>query len=94
MRIVGVSFNKPARNLAWSTSQAFPFELWSDEARDLAVHYGAATSRKAFAPSRITVLLDASGALLLRYDDVNVGTHPADVLEDCRALFGAPPPTP
>jgi peroxiredoxin len=94
VRIVGVSFNKPARNLAWSQSQAFPFELWSDEARDLALYYGAATSRKAFAPSRITVLLDGTGTLLLRYDDVSVGTHPGDVLEDCRALFGTPPATP
>ena len=91
MRIVGVSFNKPKKNLSWAASQSFPFELWSDDARDLALYYGAATSRKAFAPSRITVLLDARGDLLLRYDDVSVGTHPADVLEDCRVLFGTPP---
>jgi len=91
VRIVGVSFNRPAKNLAWSTSQAFPYELWSDEARDLALYYGAASGRRTFAPSRITVLLDARGDLLLRYDDVSVGTHPADVLEDCRALFGTPP---
>ena len=32
---------------------------------------------------------DAEGRLLLRYDDgIQVGTHPAEVLEDCRELFG------
>jgi len=35
------------------------------------------------------VILDAEGREILRYDDVSAGTHPADVLEDCRALFGA-----
>lgn len=94
MRVVGVSFNKIEKNRAWASSQSFPFELWSDRNRELALHYGAASSPRAFAPSRITVLLDASGALLLRYDKVDVGTHPGDVLEDCRALLGPAPSTP
>lgn len=35
------------------------------------------------------MLLDADGNLLLTYTEaIDVGTHPEDVLEDCRALFG------
>ncbi len=35
------------------------------------------------------MLLDADGALVLEYTEaINVGTHPAKVLEDCVALFG------
>jgi len=37
------------------------------------------------------VILDARGREVMRYDDVSVGTHPAEVLEDCRALFAAQP---
>jgi len=37
----------------------------------------------------VTVLLDANGDLLLGYfDNLAVGTHPAQVLEDCEAIWG------
>jgi hypothetical protein len=36
------------------------------------------------------VLLDANGELLLSYtEDIVVGTHPGQVLEDCEKIFGA-----
>jgi hypothetical protein len=35
------------------------------------------------------MLLGAEGNLRLEYrDNVQVGTHPAQVLEDCQAIFG------
>lgn len=35
------------------------------------------------------MLLGADGALLLEYtEDISVGTHPAQVLDDCTILFG------
>ena len=35
------------------------------------------------------MLLDADGNLLLSYtENINVGTHPGIVLEDCQAIFG------
>ena len=39
-------------------------------------------------PRRVTRVLDAEGRVVLSYDDVKVGTHPEEVLQDCRALFG------
>jgi peroxiredoxin len=88
---VGVSFNKPEKNAPWAQAEGFQFPLWSDEDKALALHYGAVRSRLSPVPGRITVVLDAQGQLVLRYDDVDVGAHPADVLEDCEALFGATP---
>jgi len=55
----------------------------------LALTYGAATSTGQPYASRITVLLGADTDLTLEYlDDIEVGTHPDQVLEDCRLLFG------
>jgi peroxiredoxin len=89
--IVAVSFNKPEKNAEWAAHEGFQFPLWTDEGKALALHYGAVSSRIAPLPGRITVVLDDEGRVVLRYDDVDVGTHPADVLEDCQALFGASP---
>ncbi len=74
----------------WVAQEAFQYDVWTDsDARTLAVHYGAADSSSALFPSRVTMLLDRNGDLLLEYvDDVRVGTHPDQVLEDCQALFG------
>lgn len=42
-------------------------------------------------PRRVTKVLDKDGTLVLEYiSDVDVGTHPEAVLEDCRRLFPAP----
>ncbi len=90
MGIVGVSFNKPEKNRDWSEHEKFQFPLWSDEDKDLALHYGAVSTRLSPVPGRITVILDAEGTQVLRYDSVDVGAHPAEVLEDCERLFGSP----
>ena len=78
-------------NHAWSVEEGFGFELWTDDDKDLALYYGAISDTSAAAPSRITVLLDATGTLALEYTDgISVGTHPKDVLQDCETLFGTP----
>ena len=69
--------------------QEYLYEVWTDEDRELAMHYGAASSSSAFIPDRITVLLDANGDLLLEYlDGTSAGSHPQEVLDDCELLFG------
>ena len=88
MNIVGVSFNKPEKNDSWSKNQEFQYEVWSDVERDLAMKLGAASKPDQGAPRRITRVLDAEGRVVLAYDKVKVGSHPEEVLEDCRALFG------
>lgn len=85
---MGVSFDTPAENQAWAEREGFAFELWSDDNKDLALAYGAVTSRVSAFPARLTRILDAEGVLLVEYDEVAVGTHPAQVLEDCELLFG------
>jgi peroxiredoxin len=89
VQIVGVSFDSPAVNQGWAEDEGFGFELWTDgPERTLALTYGAARSASAAVPIRRTVLLGADGELLLEYTVTNLGTHPAQVLEDCEALFG------
>lgn len=63
--------------------------MWTDDDRTLALTYGAVSSASASLPSRVTVLLDADGSLLLEYKgNLSFGEHPADVLADCEQLFG------
>jgi peroxiredoxin len=84
-----VSFDSPAENHAWRLEEDFGFELWTDDDRTLALTYGAAETARDAAADRITVILDPLGTLVLEYrSDIDVGTHPERVLEDCRVLFG------
>jgi peroxiredoxin len=88
--IIGASFDPPEENLAWAQEEAFAYDLWSDLSRELGLYYGATDDPTDTTAARITVLLDAEGAVLLEYDvGIGFGTHPADVLSDCQALFGA-----
>jgi peroxiredoxin len=89
VRIVGVSFDSPAANLAWAQAEGFPYELWSDESRELAEYYSAVRSPTQGFCDRVTKLLDCEGVLQLEYvSGISVGAHPAEVLADCEALFG------
>jgi len=80
-----VSFDQPAANQSWAEAQSFLFELWSDDNKTLAQYYGAGTGTYA---NRVTKLLDDEGVLILEYNTVSAGSHPADVLSDCQAIFG------
>lgn len=89
VQIVGVGFNPPDEMQAWAEHEGFTYELWTDTDRTLALTYGAAKREEQPSPSRITMLLDAEGRLLLEYTGaIDTGTHPKDVLADCEALFG------
>jgi len=68
-------------------NQGFAYEVWSDTGRELAMQLGAADDVEQGSPRRVTALLDAQGRVVAFYEDVNVGTHPEDVLEDCKRLF-------
>jgi len=88
VKIVGASFNKPEKNASWAKNQGFAYEVWSDVERELALILGAASKPNQATPKRVTRVLDAQGRVVLSYDDVSVGTHPEQVLEDCRKTFG------
>jgi peroxiredoxin len=87
--IVGVGLDDPDVNAEWAAEEGFPFELWRDDDATLGVTYGALTSTTDRSVSRITVILDESGTLVLEYlEDIQVGAHPGEVLDDCSLLFG------
>lgn len=88
MSIIGVSFDDPEDNQSWAQDQGYAYELWTDNNRDLALHYGAATSSTQSMASRITVLLDADGVWRAVYAPASVTSNAQDVLEDCQILFG------
>ena len=88
VQIVGVGFQEPDVNAAWAEAEGFQYEIWTDTNRELGIYYGAASSPSSNFPNRITRLLDENGSLLLEYNDVNFGTNPRLVLEDCQLLFG------
>lgn len=86
---MGVGLDDPEANLAWAEEEAFLYELWTDDDKVLGVTYGALEGERDNSVDRVTMLLDAEGDLILTYTEaINVGTHPADVLEDCEAIFG------
>ena len=86
--IFGGGFNGPAATAPWVEAQEYEFDIWTDDDRTLAEHYGAASPGALF-PSRRTVLLDADGMLLATYDPgFSIAGHPQAVLDDCIALFG------
>lgn len=80
-----MSFNKVERNRKWSENQAFGFEVWSDQQRELAQQLGAADTSTQGSPKRVTRVLDGEGRVVLAYDEVQVGAHPQAVLEDVQA---------
>ncbi len=89
MQIVGVSFDKASKLQEWAEDEGFQYELWQDDDKSLAVHYGAADSTSAFWADRVSVLLDKNGEVLLEYkDNLSTGSHPQQVLDDCTILFG------
>lgn len=83
-----MGLDTPEENLAWAEEEGFPYELWTDEDKTLGTTYGALTGERDSSVDRVTMVLDADGVLVLQYlDDIVVGAHPGEVLEDCRALF-------
>ena len=79
----------PQENAAWVAEEGFQFEVWTDDSTALSAHYDALNGQFNL---RKTFLLNADGTVALEYTNVNstLGTHPADVLNDCQLLFGTP----
>ena len=92
MTIIGVSFDTVVKNAAFKKSDNFQFELWSDLGRELALYYGAATTKTQGAADRITVILDPEARAVVQYGSFLVNTtlsaHPQNGLDDCKALQG------
>lgn len=86
-----MSFDKPAKNAQFKAADKFEFPLWTDAKRELALAWGAADSPSQLFADRVTVLLDPAGTRILHYNVVfNIASHPQEVLDDCKAILGAP----
>ena len=88
---MGVGFQDTGTNKSWADREGFQYDVWTDSNKTLAAYYDDNFSDGQAIPARITVVLSASGELLLEYPTSmtgNVGAHPAQVLEDCKKLFG------
>lgn len=92
VQIVGVSFTDVQTNREWVADQSFQYEIWHDDTKALALHYGAADDQNTTYPKRRTRILDASGTVVVEYNDkIIVGAHPNEVLDDARLLFPTTP---
>lgn len=58
-----MSFDKPAENAQFRQNQGFEYPLLSDQDKALARHYGAIRAGIQPFASRVTVLLDPTGAI-------------------------------
>jgi peroxiredoxin len=89
VRIAGCSFDETYENAAFHDDNNFPYPLWSDSNRDLAVYYGAASSVEQKNADRVTVVLDPEGRWILSYEVELFGfkAHPGEVLSDLQAIL-------
>ena len=76
-------------NAAFIEENSFPYLIWSDLGRDLALYYEAATSASQGMPSRVTAVLDPQGNWILKYvvEFFNEKGHPGDVREDLTKIL-------
>lgn len=86
-----MSFDAPAANKLFKQNEGFQYPLWSDLDRELALTYGAATSKSTKYAKRITVVLDAAGTWILVYPNVDATLfqHVEHVVADMQAIAAA-----
>jgi peroxiredoxin Q/BCP len=82
IRVVGVSFDSPEDNAAFTRKYEFGFPLLSDRDHAVAIAYGACAGADARYPDRVSFLIDEHGAIERVYDQVDPRDHPARVLAD------------
>ena len=88
--IVGVSFDTPADNRAFSAKFDFPFPLLSDVDEHVGVAYevrDAGTDKVHFA-KRVAYLIDPEGVIRKAYAVGDVNTFAGEVLADLSRLQG------
>ena len=90
-RVVGLSFDTPEENKAWSDAQGFGFPLLSDVdhavGRSYEVERAADDQYFAF-PLRVSYLVDPSGIIRKTFAVAGVADHASEVLAAIAALAG------
>ena len=88
--ILGVSFDSPEDNLVFKSSQDFPFDLLSDESREVGAAYAVLRDPDdpyADYPQRISYLLDPQGIIVKSYGVTDPAGHAVEVLADLDAAI-------
>lgn len=80
--ILGISFDKPVANRRFQEKYGFPFDLLSDESREVGVAYGAADDTSAKSARRISYIIGTDGRIETVYATVKAAEHPEQVLKD------------
>ncbi len=90
-----MSFNEVDTNADFCNGNDFPYDLWSDLERELALYYNIVDSAMALFPSRQTVVLSPAGEWILVYQDPGIPNglsgHAQVVAEDIAAIVAANP---
>ena len=88
MRVIGASVDKPAANERWARKYQLRMPLISDYGdHTVAAAFGVARPMVGVA-KRTTWLIDPDGTLRKVYPAVNAKGHAAQVLADCREIWG------
>ncbi len=82
---MGVSFDSQADNRHFQQKFDFPYDLLSDEGKEMSIAYGAATSDSE-KPKRVSVLIGTDGKVAAAYAEVKPADHPDEVLADLKRL--------
>ena len=82
MVILGVSNDKPDKNLKFRQKHEFPYDLLSDEGNQVALAYGAVEDPQAKSHKRISYIIGPDGVIQKVYGSVKAAEHPERVLGD------------
>ena len=77
--ILGVSYDSESALRSFRKKYDLNFNLLSDSKKEMGNAYGV--NKYYFFPSRKTFLIDKNGVLIHIFDDVNLHTHPEDILK-------------
>ena len=76
--VAGVSFDSPEDNAAFRAKEGFAYPLWSDGGKALARHYGVIRLGMQPFASRVTLVLDPTGAIVERFPNDSRSLAPAE----------------
>lgn len=77
--ILGISFDSKSDLKSFKEKYNLPFDLLSDTDKVMGSAYGV--NKYFFFPSRKTFLINEKGILVHIFDEVNLHTHPIDILK-------------
>lgn len=84
--VVGASFDTPEINRGFRERYGLPFELVTDQTRELALAVGASDPASSSAPERVAHLVRPDGVVAVAYRVTDPGFFAESVLDDLELL--------